>query len=125
MYKEAIRNNYKFQTNVGELTVSQLFTASDNTLIQLENDLKGEVKLAKKPNRFQKSVAKDKLPKLKLAIVSDVIDTIIEDRDVVRNETKVKEEEQKLLALIKNKKEDAEKELSVEELEAKLEKLKK
>ena len=40
MYKQAIRENYKFNTNVGVLTVGQLFTASDETLGTLEENLK-------------------------------------------------------------------------------------
>ena len=117
MYKEAIQRNYKFQTNVGELIVGQLFTASDATLIQLEEDLKEEVKAAKKPNRFQKSAAKDKTPKLKLAIVSDVIDTIIDEREETAGLADKKANNQKILELIKRKQDSALEEKSIEELE--------
>lgn len=125
MYKDAIRRSYKFQTNVGVLTIGQLFTASDATLIQLEEDLKIEVKSAKRPNRFQKSAVKDKLPKLKLAIVSDIIDTIIDERDVVADATINKEKEQKLLAALSKKRDEALDNMSEEEIEKALAKLQK
>jgi hypothetical protein len=118
MYKEAIRNNYKFQTNVGELTVGQLFTASDATLIQLEEDLKEEVKKAKKPNRFQTSAVKDKEPKIKLKIVSDIIDTFIEERETIKKEVENKANNQKILEIIKRKQDSELEDKTIEELEA-------
>lgn len=124
-YKQAIRENWKFNTNVGVLTVGQLFTASDATLIQLEEDLKEEVKNAKKPNRFSKVSQKDKTPKLKLEVVSDIIDTIIEEREDAANASKVKQEEQELLALLKEKENEEKKNMSKEEILAKLKELKK
>lgn len=124
MYKEAVRGNYKFQTNVGELTVSQLFNASDDTLIKLEDSLKDQVKTSKKPNRFQGSGKKDKTLKTKLAIVSDVIDTIIEDRDNVVSEVNKKEKMQELLTEKSRRDKEGVKELSDDELDAKIKKLK-
>lgn len=123
MYKQAIRENFKFQTNVGELTAGQLFNASDSTLIQLEGDLKEEVKKAKKPNRFQKSAAKDKTPKLKLSIVSDVIDTIVEEREETANAASKKEQIQELLAEKVRREKEGIKDLSDDALDAKLKEL--
>jgi hypothetical protein len=116
-YKKATRENWTFNTNVGVLNVQQLFTASDATLIQLEEDLKEEAKAAKKPNRFQKTASKDKLPKLKLELVTDVIDTIIEEREESQNAAANKEHNQKILALIKRKQDADLENLSIEELE--------
>ena len=123
-WKQAIREDWKFNTNVGTLNLHSLFTAADTTLIQLENDLKDEVKKSKVPNRFSKTSLKDKLPKLKLEIVSEIIDTIIEEREEATNAQANKEEAQKLMALIAKKKESALEELSVEELEKRLAKIK-
>lgn len=124
-YKEAIRENWKFKTINGLLSVGQLFTASDEALIKLEEDLKEEVKLSKKPNRFQKSAKKDKTLKSKLDIVSDVIDTLIAEREEASDILAVKAEEQKLLGLLKEKEDEELKSLSKEELQKKLDKLRK
>lgn len=125
MYKQAIRENYKFQTNVGALTVGQLFTASDATLITLEENLKSEVESAKTPNRFEKRKYTSKTLKNKLAIVSDVIDTIITERDEKTNAVAKKEALQELLAekLIRGK--EGVKKLSDEDLDKKIADLKK
>jgi len=125
MYKQAIRENYRFQTINGLLTVGQLFTASDEALIELENSLKEEVKTSKKPNRFQKTAVKDKTLKLKLSIVSDIIDTLIEEREYAATVRDIKVEEQELLALKREKEVEEKKSLSKDEIDARLKELRK
>lgn len=98
IYKEGVRRNLRFKSNTGELTVYQLFGAGEDTLAMLENNLADEVESSKKVNRFQKSTNKDFIPKLKLSIVSDVIDTLIEEREEQLNASDKKEARQKLLA---------------------------
>ena len=119
-YKIAIRENYMFQTNVGDLTPSQLFTAADKTLILLEESLKEVVKSAKKPNRFQKSATKDRTPRIKLAIVSDIIDTIIEEREASANAIDKKAKLQELLAEQVRRGKESVKEMSDSELNNKI-----
>lgn len=116
-YKLAARENWKFQTVNGLLTVGQLFTASDDALIKLEEDLKEQVKSSKTPNRFQKSEQKDEAPKMKLAIVTDIIDTLIGERDAAANEAESKVHNQKILKLIKEKQDKDLDGKSIEELE--------
>lgn len=125
MYKQAIRENYKFQTNVGALTVGQLFTASDATLGTLEENLKSEVEKAKAPNRFQKRKYTSQTLKNKLAIVSDVIDTIIAERENQANSVAKKEELQELLAERLRRQKDGVKEISDKDLDKKIAELKK
>ena len=124
IYKEAIRNNYTFNTNVGVMTVAKLFTASDNTLTDLEESLKEQVKDAKKSkNRFQKVVVKDKTLKIKLAIVTDVIDTIIEEREADAARIANKKEEQELLKRLKDIQDEKKSKMSEEEVLKRLDEL--
>lgn len=124
MYKQAIRENYKFQTNVGALTVGQLFTASDATLGTLEENLKSEVESAKTPNRFERRKYTSKTLKNKLAIVSDVIDTIILEREEKATALSNKEELKELLAEKLRRQKDGIKDIKDADLDKKIAELK-
>jgi hypothetical protein len=62
--------------------------------------------------------------KLRFNICKDIYLTKKAEILAITNQRAIKEEEQRLLNLIKDKKESLEKELSIEELETKLSKLK-
>ena len=117
MYKEALLKNYIFDTTKGYLSVQELITADDNTLEKLEAELKRKVKEDKKGGRFEKKSSKDKSLKTKLSIVTDLIDTRIESRELSSKEAENKAYNQKILAKIAAKQDEELNDLSVEELE--------
>lgn len=125
IWKEAIRKNYMFITDSGKLSTARLFTATDDTLTKLENDLKAKVEAAAEGGRFKKVGSVSETLKVKLAIVTEVIDTLIEEREIASNESAIKAEEQRLLRLLKNAEDVEESKLSPEELKKKIADLRK
>jgi len=122
MYKEAAKLGLRIVSVKGPLSVEQLFNTDKETLILLEENLGGLVdKLAKTSRRSTTIKGKDaELLKLKLAIVSDVLDTIETEEETQRDEAAKRANNKKIIELIAAKKEVQLGEKSIEELEAML-----
>lgn len=117
MYKEATRLKLRFNTTKGNLSVEQLWDLSledlDATAVALEKNYKES---GKKSFLVKKST-KDKEAKLAFDIVLDVLTTKVEEAAAARDAKDIKEHNQKILTLIKEKKEDELKNLGISELE--------
>jgi len=122
MYKEAAQLRLRITTTKGPLSVEQLFEVDKETLIIAEETLTDQVeKLGKRSRRVTANKGKDaELLKLKLAIVSDVLDTIETEEADQRDEASKRANNKKIIELIAAKKEAKLGEKTIEELEAML-----
>ena len=132
MFKEASKLKLRFVTARGPLSVEQLWDleviSKDSNVLTLDkiaSELKENYDESGKKSFFGEKSKKDKELKLKLDIVLEIGITKQEEAEALRDHSEFKKEEQRIQGLIVNKKQDAEKELSVEELEAKLKALRK
>jgi hypothetical protein len=118
-FKQASRLQLRFNTSKGSLSVEQLW---DLSLTELSNSIKAVKKLLKKTDDDELSfldsnITVDKTEQLRFDILKDVYLTKKEEQDQARTAKEVKEHNQKILALIAEKKEESLKGKSVEELE--------
>ena len=132
IYKEAFKKKVRFTTETGVLTVERLYELSRNRykpvltkLIkkyhkQLESDTSKDEALL----FLTTSVCKDTLLQLKFDLVKDIYLTLQAEEKADYDKANRKEEEQELLRLIKEKKDEEKGKLSIEELQAKLSALK-
>lgn len=79
IFKEACKNNVRVQTSKGLLNAIQLFTLDEDELETIETLLEAEYKESGKKTSRRKKTTKDKAIKLKLSLVTDILDTKIED----------------------------------------------
>ena len=120
MYKQASRVKLRIAViGVGLLSVEQLWSANVNDLINTEELLQEEVsKLEKTSRRATQVKSKDaEILKLKLTIVSDVLDTLVAEQESRKNAADIKKHNAEIDALIAEKQGEARRGLSIEELE--------
>lgn len=127
MYKQASQIGLRIQTNKGILSVEQLWQLNQT---DLSNAIKSVKKVLKKTDDDELSFLEDDKVidvenELRFNILKDVYITKQAELKALREASDIKKEEQRLLSLIKDKKESAEKELTIEQLEEKLANLKK
>jgi len=118
MYKDASKLKLRVSTNVGELSVEQLWDLSPQDLDEIAVRLEEEYKSSGKKSFLVAKSKKDKVTKLKFDIVVDVLTSKVEEAKDSLTALEKKTYNQKILALIADKKDDALKEMSAEELEA-------
>lgn len=120
MYKQASRVKLRIAViGVGLLSVEQLWSANVNDLINTEELLQEKVsKLEKTSRRATQVKSKDaEILKLKLTIVSDVLDTLVAEQEARKIAADVKKHNAEIDALIAKKQGEAREGLSIEELE--------
>lgn len=119
MYKQASRLKLRFNVvGAGNLSAEQLWSADVEGLTTLEEELQKAVEKLGNPSR-RKQTSQPKAGeelKLKLAIVSDVLDTREKEAVEIRDAAAKKAHQQKILTLIAEKREDKLKNMSEEEL---------
>lgn len=120
MYKQASKLRLRFSTNKGNLTVEQLWDLSLTDLDTLAVSLEQGYKASKGKSFLSMKTTKDKGIKLQFDIVLDILNTKVEESEVRAAAAEVRENNQKLLGLIKKKKESELENLTIEELEAQL-----
>lgn len=120
MYKEASKLRLRFATTKGELSVEQLWDLPLDDLDTLAVSFEKAYKESKGKSFLVKKTVKDKILKLQFDIILDVLNTKVEaaEERAVANEKKA--HNQKILGLIKRKKESELENLSIEDLEAQL-----
>jgi hypothetical protein len=119
MYKSACKLKLRFPTNKGNLTPEQLY---DLTQTELGNAIKAVKKVLKKNDDDELSFLNDTLVvdvenQLRFDILKDVYLTKKKEAEELRNAADIKAHNQRILAKIQSKKEKAEDDLSIEELE--------
>lgn len=118
IYKQANRLGLRFNTNRGVLATEQLFQLSLSDLDALAVSL--EVSQAGKKSFIRETSQGDEIAKLKFDVALDVLNTIMKEQKDAREMLQNKRKNEKILALIAEKKDGALKEKTVEELEAML-----
>ena len=90
-FKQASREALRFNTAQGPLSVEQLWTAKESTLIALEEKLTEEVESFGKGTRRKpiKNAAKA-TAELQLSIVTEILDTLIEEKELAAQKLKNK-----------------------------------
>ena len=120
VFKEASRLNLKFKTTKGELNVIDLWQLSPNTLADYEYDLKNKLSLVNTKvvhrNQNSKKTDEQKLDELRLAIVSDILNTLEQESNEAKTKAEVNAKKQELLELLQEKKKENLKNLSEEEI---------
>ena len=122
MYKQASQLKLRFLTNVGQLSVEQLWDLSQT---QLSNAIKAVKKVLKKNDDDELSFLEDTKVvdvenQLRFDILKDVYLTKKKANEDARNALNLKQQRDKILTIIADKKDEDLKNKSVEELEAML-----
>lgn len=122
IYKLAAQKGIRFQTTKGLLSTEQLWTLNQTTLASIVKSLK---KVLKGDNDDELSFLDESKSinvedQLRFDIAKDIYLTKKAEAEADRNKMERKAFEQKILALIAEKKEDSLKGKSIEELEAML-----
>ena len=119
MYKQASQLKLRFQTNVGLLSVEQLW---DLTQTQLANAIKAVKKVLKKNDDDELSFLEDTKEvdvenQLRFDVLKDVYLTKKKEADEERTAASIKAHNQKIDTLIAEKQEGQLREMSIEDLE--------
>lgn len=122
MYKEASKIGLLVPTTKGNLTVTQLWQLTLPELDNLAVSLEAVCENTKSKSFLDKRKKEDKTSKLMFDIVLDILQTKVEEKDAATDARETKEHNQKILALIKEKQDEAFRGKTVEELEAMLKK---
>lgn len=120
IYKEASKIKLKVPTPKGQLTVSQLWDLKDEDLEATANSLEDQLEKSGSKSRFNKKTTTNPTLQLQYDIVEDIIKTIVNERISASTSQEIKSHNQRVELLIAEKKSEAEKNLSIEELEAML-----
>lgn len=120
MYKEASRLKVRFITAKGTLSLEQVWDLSVEELDKLAVSLEKEYNDSKGKSFLVKKTIKDKVVKLKFDIVLDILNTKVEENTIAAEKLADKQHNQRILALIEEKKEENLKGLSIEELRKQL-----
>lgn len=125
MFIKAMRDHIRFQTNRGPASVEDLWDIKLTELNSMAKSLKSQLKAVEGVEDYLEDKPEaDTILKLKFDIVLSILETKKSEKKDSESELTKKAEREKLLALIAKKEEDSLGNLSVEELKAKLEKLK-
>lgn len=118
MFKQALRTKLRITTTKGKLSVEQLYDLSIEELDQLAVTLQEEAQKASKS--FIGLSKADELSKLKFNVVLEVLQDKINIANAEARQSQNKKHNDKILALIAKKQDEALKGLSIEELQAQL-----
>lgn len=121
MYKQAAQQKLRFATTKGNLTVEQLFDLSLTDLDSLAVAAEKEHAESGKKSFLTVRSVKDKTAKLKFDILLDVLQTKAEEAERLKEKKDRKERNQKILAIMEEKKDESLKGKSLKQLEAMLE----
>lgn len=117
MYKQANKQKLRFQTSKGLLSTEQLWDLSLTDLDALAVSLESAHKNSKGKSFLEKRTTTDKGLKLQFDVVLDVLQSKVEDAEIATLERENKEHNQKILALIAEKKDGQLAGKSIKELE--------
>lgn len=129
IYKEASRLNLRFLSNKGWLTVEQLWevpltNASGFCLDHIAREVYLLLKDTAEGSFVEETVSPSKKEdELRLEILKDIIATKLEERKAKQDEKVKAQEKQRLLEILAKKKDSALEELSVEEIQKRIEAL--
>lgn len=120
IFAQASKEKLRIPTNKGVLSVEQLWDLSLTDLDTLAVSLENEYKESGKKSFLVTKSVKDKAAKLKFDIVLEILGNKVEEAEAATIARENKEHNQKILALIADKKDEALSKKSVKDLEAML-----
>lgn len=119
-FKLASQKKLRFNTSKGLLSTEQLWDLSLEDLDRLAVSLEEAHKESGKKSFLTKTSAKDKVSKLMFDVVLDVLNTKIEEMQLIQEAAEIREHNKKIISLISEKKEESLKGKSIKQLEAML-----
>lgn len=120
MYKEASKMKLRFATVKGNLSVEDLWDLSLTTLDKMAVAIDEQISKNPKKSFISESTPEDKVSKLKLDILKDIINTKLEEKAKKDSEKQKISERNKLLEILAKKEEASLENLSIEELKKKI-----
>lgn len=118
IYKLAAKQKVRISTPKGSLSAEQLFELSLDELDTLAVNLETEYKGSAKKSFVHKKTEKNDLAKLKFDLVIDVLETKVAERDAAAEKAEKDEHNEKIMALIVEKKDEELKGKSIKQLMA-------
>lgn len=120
MYKEASKMKLRFATVKGNLSVEDLWDLNLVTLDKMAVAIDEEISKNPKKSFISEITPEDKVSKLKLDILKDIITTKLEDKAKKDSEKQRLSERKKLLEILAKKEAENLENLSIEELKKKI-----
>ena len=120
MYKEASKMKLRFATVKGNLSVEDLWDLNLATLDKLAVAIDEQISKNPKKSFISESTPEDKVSKLKLDILKDIINTKLDEKAKKDSEKQKISERNKLLEILAKKEEASLENLSIEELKKKI-----
>jgi hypothetical protein len=122
IFEYATRNKVRFLFK-GQASVEDLWDLSLNDLDTIYKQLNSQVKQAQEESLLNKKTNENKRLEVKIDIVKYIVKTKLEEAEARNKERENKEQKQKLMEILANKKEESLQNKSVEELEEMLKNL--
>jgi len=116
-FKQASKQKLRFQTTKGVLSVEQLWDLSLSDLDSLAVSLQEAYENSKGKSFLTKRTTKDATIKLQFDVVLDILQTKVEESELLREAKENKEHNEKILNLISEKKDEELKGKSLKELQ--------
>lgn len=120
MYKEASKMKLRFATVKGNLSVEDLWDLNLTALDKMAVAIDEQISKNPKKSFISESTPEDKVSKLKLDILKDIINTKLEEKAKKDSEKQKISERNKLLEILAKKEEASLENLSIEELKKKI-----
>lgn len=117
MYKEASKIRLRVESQLGLLSVEQLWGLSLPQLDELAVSLEENVDKSVRKSFITEMPKEDKVAKLKLDIVIDILETKVASSKAATTRMETKAHNDKINTLIAEKKDNTLKDMSVEDLE--------
>ena len=105
-FKQASKQKLRFQTTKGVLSVEQLWDLSLSDLDSLAVSLQEAYENSKGKSFLTKRTTKDATIKLQFDVVLDILQTKVEESELLREAKENKEHNEKILNLISEKKDE-------------------
>lgn len=116
-FKQASKQKLRFQTTKGVLSVEQLWDLSLSDLDSLAVSLQEAYENSKGKSFLTKRTTKDATIKLQFDVVLDILQTKVEESELLREAKENKEHNEKILNLISEKRDEELKGKSLKELQ--------
>lgn len=120
MYKEASKMKLRFATVKGNLSVEDLWDLSLTALDKMAVDIDEQISKNPKKSFISESTTEDKVSKLKLDILKDVINTKLTEKAKKDSDKQRLSEMNRLKEILARKEEASLESLSIEELRKKI-----
>lgn len=119
MFEMAVRTKLRFPFK-GQISVEELWDLSVENLDLVYKTLSRELKSTSEESLLEKKNKETEIVEIKIEIIKHIVSTKMEEKAVRLAEREKKEEKQKLLEILSQKQDESLKNLSVEELQKRI-----